>query len=361
MIADESFLTNHEERVVFRRELIFQEEVLQMDAIRIQKSGLRVSFLLGVTMMLVAPGLVLSAGPKLEKSKLKVGISVPGAAFLPLYVAAEENLFQREGLEVELLIFKSGSDNTMALLSRSVDIIAGGFPESALTPRVQGVDVKMFYSMCNMPVYKWYGRPEIKSLKDAKGKKFVVSKIGSQSDFVTRWVVKKAGLDPEKDIQVIQGGGSMERLSALASGAVDVAALTEPASYIAEKQGYNMLLSLDQFVKGFPNEVYATSSEFLRLNPETIKAILRANNKAIEFLRTHQDRSVAALRKHTKMTEEHAIQGYLNLRDSFPIDGSPPLDGIDLVQEIAIMAGEIKSKLPLTDLIDYTYINFFKK
>ncbi len=319
-----------------------------------------------LTLFLCSAGLLLITDPgssavRLEKNKLKVGISPASVSFLPLFMAFEERLFQNQGLEVEFFHFRSGTDNTLALLSKSVDLIAGAFPESVLTPSIKGMDIKMFYGLCNLSVYKWYSKPAIKSIEDAKGKKFSVSKIGSQSDFLTRWVVRRAGLDPEKDIQVVQGGGPMERFSALAQGAVDIATLTEPGSFIAQRQGFNLLLSLDQFVKDYPNEVYASDSQFIKNNPETIKAFLRAHNKGIEILRADQGKALVVIRKYVKLTGDDALQGYLSYRDSYPTDGSPALEGIDLVQEIAIMAGEMKNKVPLTKVIDYTYINMFKK
>ena len=112
------------------------------------------------------------AASKLEKAKLKIGVSIPSISFLPLYVAAEEKLFQEEGLEVELLTFKGGTENTQALMSNSVDFIAGAFLESVLNPVAKGMDVKMFYGFYNYPSHHWYSKLEIKSIKDAKGKKF---------------------------------------------------------------------------------------------------------------------------------------------------------------------------------------------
>jgi NitT/TauT family transport system substrate-binding protein len=240
-------------------------------------------------------------------------------------------------------------------------MIAGAFPESVLLPRAQGIDIKMFYALCNLPVYKWYSKPELKSVKEAKGKKFAVSKIGSQSDVMTRWVIRKAGLDPEKEVQIIQSGGPMDRLSALMTGAVDVAILSDPGSFMAESKGFNLLLSLDQFVKGYPNETYNGLTSFIRENPETIKAFLRASNKAIELLRTDEKKALAVIAKYVKVTGENALQAYRSYRDSYPIDGSPPLDGIELLQEICVASGDMKAKMPEKDIIDYTYINMFRK
>ncbi len=316
---------------------------------------------LGAMVLLVAVLEASAAAPKLEKTKLKLGVSVPSVAFLPVYVALEEKLFQQEGLEVELLAFRSGTDNTQALLARSIDLIAGAFPESVLIPRSQGADIKTFYGLCNLPVYKWYSKPEIKAVKEIKGKKIAVSKIGSQSDVMTRWVVRKAGLDSEKDVQIIQCGGPMDRLSALMSGAVDAAVLSDPGSFMAEKKGYNLLLSLDQFVKGYPNETYNATPQFLRENPETVKAFIRANNKAIELLRSDEKKALAVIAKYVKVTGEDALQAYRSYRDSYPIDGSPPLDGIELLQEICVGSGDIKQKMPENDIIDYTYIKMFRK
>ncbi len=302
-----------------------------------------------------------AASPRLEKTKLKVGVSVPSVAFLPLYVAVEEKLFQKEGLEIEVLVFRSGTDNTQALLAKSTDLIAGAFPESVLMPRAQGLDIKFFYGLCNLPVYKWYSKPEIKLVKELKGKKIAVSKIGSQSDVMTRWVVRKAGLDPEKDVQIIQSGGPMDRLSALMSGAVDVAILSEPGSFMAGRKGYNILLALDQYVKGYPNESYNATPRFLKENPETVKAFLRANNKAIELLRADENKALAVINKYVKVTGDDALQAYRSYRDSYPIDGSPPLDGIELLQDICVASGDIKQKMPEKDIIDYTYIHMFRK
>ncbi len=321
----------------------------------------RLGLLLSLGMMLLLPvhGAE-SAAVKLEKPNLKVGLSAFAVAYLPFYVAVEENLFKNEGLNVEVLSFRSGTDDTQALISRSVDLISTGFPD-LLTSRIRGIDLKMFYGGCNNPVYEWRSKPEIKSIREAKGRKFGVSRMGAQTHLLTVWAVRKAGLDPEKDIQIVQCGNPMECMSALVAGGVDVTILSEPGSSIAGKQGYPALLKLNQFVKGFPLEVYIAHTDFIKSYPETLKALLRAQNKGIEIAMANQDKALAAIKKYIKVTGEDALLAYQSYRETFPIDGMPPLDGIDLVQEMAIESGEMKVKLPLTDLIDYTYINLFKK
>ena len=186
--------------------------------------------------------LLLGASSAFAQGKIVVGLSSVNIAFLPFYVAQEKGFFKDEGLEIVPVMFNAGSTNLQALIGGDVQIMGSAFVET-IGGRAAGVDIKNFWGICNLMPFQLYSQPGFKSIKEAKGKKFAISRFGSLTDFLTRATVQHFGLNP-KDVTILQIGSTPARFAALEAGGVDASIVWFPVTEIAKSKGYNKLLDL---------------------------------------------------------------------------------------------------------------------
>src|SRR5678816_2624242 len=142
--------------------------------------------------------LVASIQPAAIHARIVVGVSTVNVAFLPIYVTQDKGFFKDEGLDVLAVMFNAGATNLQALIGGDVQIMAGGVPETVLA-RASGVDIKNFWSISNLMPFQIYGIQSFKTLKEARGKKFAISRFGSLSEFLTRSSLRQSGVDA-KDV-----------------------------------------------------------------------------------------------------------------------------------------------------------------
>ena len=144
---------------------------------------------------------------KPETADVTIGLSVNDSTFLPIYLAETAGFYKDEGLKVKVLAFRGGSDLTRALVAGSVQVAVAA-PTSVLAAINAGEKVKVFYGGFNQAPFFWYAAPSIKTMADVKGKRLGITRFGSSTDALTRFALVAAKLDPNKDVRIIQGGGS---------------------------------------------------------------------------------------------------------------------------------------------------------
>src|ERR1035438_6014107 len=192
-----------------------------------------------------SPAVTASTGSALEKTHLTIGLAVPGATYLPLYVAVDQGTFAKQGIQAELVEFRGGADVIRAVVSGSLDVGVVGLSE--ITSGIDaGQPLKAFYAGFNIPDFDWYGVSSVKSLAEAKGKRIGITQYGSSTDFITRYALMVNGLDPSKDVQIVQAGPPSTRLAAMQAGQLDVSIFSTPEKFLAADRGYHLVYSQKQ-------------------------------------------------------------------------------------------------------------------
>jgi len=244
-----------------------------------------------------------AAGP--EKPSITVGLSQATGTLSPVYVAADQGLFQKEGLNVQLVTFNAGADLTKAVLGGSVDIGIGALAGFMLAV-LAGEPLKVVYGGFNMPLMSWWAVPSISSVADLKGKNWGITGFGSSTDLLTRFVVQQKGLSL-KDVNIVPIGGTDSGLAAMEAGRIQVLALGAPGMFQARDMGFKDVIDLSTLVKGYPYHVVAAMSGFLRNDPNTVTAFLRALSLGIQMTRSNPRAAADALAKHVGVDEKYAI------------------------------------------------------
>ena len=292
-------------------------------------------------------------------ARIVVGVSTVNVAFLPIYVTQDKGFFKDQGLDVLVVMFNAGATNLQALIGGDVQIMAGAVPETVLA-RASGMDIKNFWAISNLMPFQIYGATSFKSLKEAKGKKFAISRFGSLSEFLTRSSLRQYGVDA-KEVTMLQIGATPARFTALAGGIVDATVLWFPVTERAKATGLTKLFDLKELYPDWTNVGFIARESWLAKEKEQAIKFLRAYQRGVRHTRENRDDGIKALRKYVQLDAAEAAAGYDEYRDSFPLDGRILDRGIAVTVEQELETGRLKRKIPVSEMVDPTFINLLGK
>ncbi len=307
-----------------------------------------------VGLWIVLTLLGLGVWPHTGAARIVVGLSSVNVAFLPVYVSEAKGFFKDEGLDVLLVLFNAGATNLQALIGGDVQIMGSAFVET-IGGRAAGVDIKNFWGVSNIMPFQLYSQPDFKSMKQAKGKRFAISRFGSLTDFLTRSSLRHFGVDA-KDVTILQIGSTPARFAALSAKGVDASLVWFPVTEIAKAQGYNKLLDLKEVFPEWPYETFAARESYLSKEKDQVTKFLRAYQKGVKYTHENKADAVRIIGKYVKLDPAYAPAGYDEYRDSFPLNGQIAEKVIPVVIEEEFQAGRIKKKVTLDDMIDRSFI-----
>jgi NitT/TauT family transport system substrate-binding protein len=294
------------------------------------------------------------ACPQRGEAKIIVGLSSVNVAFLPVYVTEAKGYFKDEGLDVLLVLFNAGATNLQALIGGDVQIMGSAFVET-IGGRAAGVDIKNFWGVCNIMPFQLYSQPDFKSMKQAKGKRFAISRFGSLTDFLTRATLRHFGVD-EKEVTILQIGSTPARFAALSAKGVDASIVWFPVTEIAKAQGYNKLLDLKEVFPEWPYETFAAKESYLAKERDQVNRFLRAHQRGVKYMLDNKADAVRIMQKYVKMDPAYAGAGYDEYRNSFPLNGQIAEKIIPVVIEEEFRTGRIKKKITLEDMLDRSFM-----
>ena len=293
------------------------------------------------------------------EARMVVGVSTVNVAFLPIYLTQDKGFFKDEGLDVLVVMFNAGATNLQAMIGGDVQIMAGGVPETVLA-RAGGADIKNFWAISNVMPFQIYGSAKLKSLEQSKGKRFAISRFGSLSEFLTRSALKHSGVDP-KDVTMLQIGATPARFTTLASGIVDATILWFPVTERAKAAGMNKLFDLKDLYPNWTNVGFIARESWLAKEKEQTTKFLRAYQRGVRYTRENRNDGIRTLEKYVGLNAAEAAAGYDEYRESFPLDGRILDAGIVATIEQEIETGRLKGKIPVSEMIDNSFINSLGK
>jgi NitT/TauT family transport system substrate-binding protein len=205
-------------------------------------------------------------------------------AHLPIWVAKDAGFFASNGLNVEPVQIRGGALITMGIMSGQLQFSGAG-AESVVAARIEGGDVVLLACPVDSdPVYL-IARPEIKSPAELKGKATAVTRLGSTTHFYLRAALRHVGLDPEKDVVILQLGTGTEAVSAMESGRIAVAALTNRYAIPLLQRGWPMFVDLSTTELVYPSSCVASSRAFVKSEPKLLHDFLRAYVAAMQLIK----------------------------------------------------------------------------
>jgi len=312
-----------------------------------------------IGLLIILTLLLLFTVAQRSSAKIIVGLSSVNVAFLPVYVTEAKGFFKDEGLDVLLVLFNAGATNLQALIGGDIHMMGSAFVET-IGGRAAGVDIKNFWGVCNIMPFQLYSQADFKSMKQAKGKRFAISRFGSLTDFLTRATLRHFGVD-SKEVTILQIGSTPARFAALSAKAVDASIVWFPVTEIAKSQGYNKLLDLKEIFPEWPYETFAAKESYLSKERDQVSKFLRAYQRGIKYTIENKADSVKIMGKYVKLDPAYAPAGYDEYRDSFPLNGQIAEKVIPVVIEEEFQTGRIKKKVTVEDMVDRSFIKALGK
>jgi ABC-type nitrate/sulfonate/bicarbonate transport system substrate-binding protein len=295
-------------------------------------------------------------GP-IEKPRLTVGIALDAASFTPVYVAAART-WKEQGLEVELISFRGDAEVAQALAGSSVDITLQSL-DGLINLINAGQPVKGFYAGFYQSDFAWLAQPQIKRWADLKGSTAGISTYGSLTDQLTRYILKRNGLEPEKEVQIMQVGTTASMLQALKAGRLGLAILSPPFKWMAQEAGFNQLGAQADIAPQWPKHAFLARTRLIEESPNTVRAFLRAHVAALRLARADQDFTVGLLVDRLKWTREYAQRAYAEVMPAYDERGTLPDAHMKVFWSIEIQGGAVKEAWPDSKLIDDRFIRSF--
>ncbi|MGH7828259.1 MAG: ABC transporter substrate-binding protein [Candidatus Binatia bacterium] len=185
-------------------------------------------------------------GTSRAQDKITVGITTKtGTTGLPFVVAEEKGFFKSEGLNAVSVVMQN-QVVVNGVVTRHVDY--GGTFSNFIGAALSGLPVRIVMAVMDGSDHYLVTSPNIKRVEDLKGKKFGISSFGGTPHSEAIMILRKHGMNPDKDVTFLQIGGSSSRYAALHSGSIDAAMLVPPFNKLAEKQGFNEILSFNEIM-----------------------------------------------------------------------------------------------------------------
>ena len=228
------------------------------------------------------------------------------ATELPVWLALDQGIFAKHGLDVDLRLADSGA-GMPALLSGEVQIIDIAVPQvlSAAAGGAQVVDVAE-----NSPLqpYLLQVSPDIKTASDLRGKKVGISSPGSASDIATRVVLRRLGLDPDTDVAIVAVGSAAARIAAMQNGAIQAALAIPPDTLLLADKGFGTLFDLAEQKVPTGNATQTTTRAYLEAHRDVVQAWVDADVEAIALAKRDRATTIAVLKKYLKSDDERGMQ-----------------------------------------------------
>ena len=244
-------------------------------------------------------------------TKLVVGYGSTDGGVAVLGFAEETKLFEKHGLDVVLVGMGTGSVSLRALIAKELDISSlsgSGLVQAAL----QGADTVLIASLINGFVFKVFVAPEISSPAQLKGKKLGVSRYGATSDFAIRLALKKWGLNPDRDVNILQIGTTQDTVRAMQARMLDAGVTSGTASMIARKAGFRELADLADLGLDYPTSAIGTTKSYLQKNEAVVKEFMLAYIEAIHDFKRNKEAALAVLKKYTRTGDREVLEDNYN-------------------------------------------------
>jgi NitT/TauT family transport system substrate-binding protein len=285
----------------------------------------RITGLMWVGFVIFAPGL------NAQATKLRAAYSAESSWSLATWIALEGGLYRKYGLDVDLVLIRSASTITSALIAGEAPMIQLG-GNGTIQAGLQGADTVNILTLVPLIPQSLVVTPDINSAADLRGKRLGVSRFGALSDLVIRRYLRKLGLDPTKDVTIVQIGGIPELVTAMKAGAISGGSISPPALTVAKKAGFRELSDFESLDYKYPAVTIATTRSFIKGNRQTALNFIRGEIEGIYAIRTQKNLAINVLKKYMRINDADVLEdGYRYAVKFFQARPYPTLDEVRAV------------------------------
>lgn len=239
--------------------------------------------------------------------KLRVAYAAITAAFSIPWVAKEARIFERHGLDVELVYIASGPRAVQTLIGGGIDVAAFG-GAAAIDAKLAGADTVYVAIPVNKVIVFTVVAPEIQRVEDLRGKIVGATRIGTLTDYFTRVYLRQSGLVPDRDVTIRGTGGLPETLAALKAGQIQAGTFGFPAVLHARAAGFRVLVDYATLGFRYPLSTVAVTQKVLRSQEPTIRRFLEAYIEGIHRFRSDPALAMNVIGKYTQTADRKILE-----------------------------------------------------
>lgn len=286
----------------------------------------------------------------------KIVVSYPSrsiTSFPILETARQKGFFQREGLSASVIYVRGGID-LKALITGDVDYVMAS--TTGVTAFVAGAPVRIVMSYNDHVDQGLYAQPKYRSLARLKGQSIGSLNPGGLVDTLLRQILIQGGLQPDRDVVLLNMGGTPERYAALKAGSIAASMLSSPHSLRAEKEGFYKIAATADYVD-VPGTGAVVRADRIKKQPEQIKRFIRASLRAMAYIRENRSETIQLIAREFGMDEEISALAYNQLLGLLSPVGKNRVDGFQLLVDFARAQQKIERKISAAQFIDATLLD----
>jgi NitT/TauT family transport system substrate-binding protein len=287
------------------------------------------------------------------QDRISLGITTKtGSTGLPFVIAEEKGFFKSEGLNAVSVVMQN-QVVVNGVVARQVDY--GGTFSNFVGAALSGLPVRIVMAVMDGSDHYLVTSPNIKRVEDLKGKKFGISSFGGTPHSEAVMILRKYGMNPEKDVTFLQIGGSSSRYTALDSGAIDAAMLVPPFNKLAAKRGFNEILSFNE-IMSIPLGGLTVHTQRIKEKPDEIVKMIKAMLKGVNYIRNNQAEILSIMASKWGIKEADVREGiYRDIVGIYTRNGVASDETMKNVIQLVRDTRKSKDELGLSDIVDWSF------
>jgi NitT/TauT family transport system substrate-binding protein len=334
------------------------------EQLKIDNGKLKMSELLrscGAIMLagfIYAPGILAA-----EPTKLLLAHGAISNNVAPLWLAKEQGIFKKYGLDVDLVFIIAGRAMQAMLAGQvPVGLVGGTHVANANT---SGGDFAMILGLENRLDYIFVAKPAIKSGEDLKGKKVAIGTPAGSASMAAYVALDHLGVVPRRDNIVLLGiGGVPERMGALRAGSVEATTLSPEIGQVVVSEGYRVLVDLGKENVPFQSSGIVVARSLIKTNPQLVESVARATVEGAAFAHKPANKEIVvkSLGRNLRLTPERAEVAYQGLIAALPRRPCPSMPGVAAMLKLMAQHGlnAKASQVKAEELVDLSYCKRFE-
>jgi ABC-type nitrate/sulfonate/bicarbonate transport system substrate-binding protein len=313
-----------------------------------------------------------SAQPALAQKlqRMRVALSTPTPHMAPLWVAKDRKLFEKQGLDVQLILVSGGSLVAQMLASGEIQMTANA-PASLVNLIAGGEKLSFFLGLSNTSPFTVVTQPNLRKAEDLRGKKLGTARFGGSSHISALIALEHLKLDLKRDkIILIQTGVDPERMGALEAKAIDAAMLQRVATKVMTSKGFYRLLNMNQAKIPYQNTGLAMRRDFAGGNPRAVDGVVRAVIEGYGFIFNKDNKQAVKeiIARNLRLPKvDDAEDFYQEALEELDRKPYPSLEGTRIVIKYVAEQNPKAASVKVEDLVDTSWLKkldsegFFEK
>jgi ABC-type nitrate/sulfonate/bicarbonate transport system substrate-binding protein len=287
-----------------------------------------------------------------EAARVRVAVPSTTHAVLAFSTSRDKGYYRDEGLDVELILM-SAPIASRALVSGDVEVATVG--GAGLPPVLSGAPLRFVFTTYNRPMFWLFGKPEIRSVKELKGKKVGVSGVGSGPDSLLREALRRNGLEGGRDVAILGLGVMPTIYSGLQTGLVDAAMLSPPSTFRAEEDGFRELIAFPkQDLVELQGSILVREA-LLHSDAATLEKFVRATYKGFLYIKQNRSGTIPILGRYLQVKENLATKAYDQVvRPAMTQDGTLNDEMQRKAVDNVLKRLDLKETPPLSRIFDFS-------